>query len=99
MNDNLKDMINEKGTVMVEFFATWCPHCHRMMPVVDDLRALYDGRVAIHQLDFDKNGELANELGVSAVPTFIIYKDGEEVWRGSGEMPATDLNSQLEAAL
>ena len=41
--------------VMVEFYATWCPHCQRMMPIVEQIRELMEGEVKIYQLDIDKN--------------------------------------------
>ena len=95
----IKELQAEKGVVLVEFFATWCPHCQRMMPVVADVKALLDGKAAVYQFDIDKNQEFAQELGVSSIPTFIVYKDGEEKWRGSGEMEGSVLASKVEAEL
>ncbi len=92
----LTKLLDEKGTVMVEFYATWCPHCKRMAPIVDDLKALFEGRVSIYQFDIDQNEQLANELEVESIPTFIIYRQGEEMWRTSGELPAETLSSKLE---
>ncbi|MDE6629479.1 MAG: thioredoxin family protein [Muribaculaceae bacterium] len=91
------DLINSNEVVMVEFFATWCPHCQKMMPVVEQLRQLVNGNVDIHQLDIDRNGEAANAAGVESVPTFIIYKDGREQWRQSGEIDGEVLLSRIEA--
>lgn len=84
MSYDVKDL--GKGTVLVEFYATWCPHCHRMMPIVAQIKELLAGQVKVVQYDIDKNTELANELGVKSIPTFIIYKDNEEMWRRTGEM-------------
>ncbi|MCI9042374.1 MAG: thioredoxin family protein [Muribaculaceae bacterium] len=93
----LRNLLNETGTVMLEFYASWCPHCKRMAPVVDDLKALFDGRAAIYQFDIDENSELASTLEVESIPTFIIYRDGEEMWRTSGEIPADSLSSKLDS--
>ena len=68
-----------------------------MAPVVDDLTALFDGRAAIYQFDIDENSELASTLEVESIPTFIIYRDGEEMWRTSGEIPADSLSSKLDS--
>lgn len=92
-----KDLINSNEVVLIEFFATWCPHCQRMMPVVAQLRELVNGNVDIHQLDIDKNGDAANLAGAESVPTFIIYKDGKEQWRQSGEMDGEVLLSKIES--
>ena len=93
--DKIKQLQNEKGTVLVEFYATWCPHCQRMMPVVDDVRALLDGAASVYQFDIEANEALANELGVSSIPTFIVFRDGEEMWRSSGEMDGNVLYSKV----
>ena len=91
METDLKKLLNSKGVVLVEFFATWCPHCQRMMPIVADVKEKLAGKAQVVQLDIDKNQALADELGVEGVPTFIVYKDDVEVTRSSGEMPETEL--------
>lgn len=92
------DLINSAPTVMVEFFATWCPHCQRMMPVVEQVKELIGNKASVVQLDIDENQEPAQEAGADSVPTFIIYRDGREVWRQSGEMDGDFLLSVLEKA-
>lgn len=64
---------------MVEFYATWCPHCQRMMPIVEQIRELMEGEVKIYQLDIDKNQEVADDEGVESTPTFMLYRDNELV--------------------
>ncbi len=93
------NIINSSKVVMVEFFATWCPHCQRMMPVVEQIKELLDGRTDIYQFDIDKNQEAADSLNVESLPTFIVYRDGKEVWRQSGEMDGQVLLSKIEAYL
>jgi len=94
--EKLNSLKNEKGTVLVEFYATWCPHCRRMAPIMDDLKALLDGRAVVYQFDIDRNGELADELGASSVPTFIVYRNGVEMWRTVGEIGGQALLSKVE---
>lgn len=74
---DFKEAVNSKPVVLVEFFATWCPHCKRMMPVVEEVKELLEGSVDIYQLDIDLNEALAEKEGVNVVPTFIIYKNGD----------------------
>lgn len=93
------NIINSSKVVMVECFATWCPHCQRMMPVVEQIKELLDGRTDIYQFDIDKNQEAADSLDVESLPTFIVYRDGKEVWRQSGEMDGQVLLSKIEAYL
>lgn len=93
------EAINSSKVVLVEFFATWCPHCRRMMPVVEQVSELLDGRAPVFQLDIDQNDETANEQGVQSVPTFLIYVDGREAWRHSGEIEGEVLLSKVESCL
>lgn len=97
--ESYNDVINSANVVLVEFFASWCPHCQRMMPVVDDIRQLLEGRAKVYQFDIDDNRDLASRLGVEGIPTFIVYKDGAPVWTGSGEMDANALMSKIESYL
>lgn len=94
--DKLNSLLNDTGTILVEFYATWCPHCRRMAPVVDDLKMLLEGRATVYQFDIDRNGGLADELGAKSVPTFIVYRNGEEKWRTVGEIDGKALLSKVE---
>lgn len=91
-----KELINSNPVVVVEFYASWCPHCQRMMPVVDQIKQLLGDRATVHQFDIDENQSLADTTGVESIPTFIIYKNGVEVWKQSGEMEGDVLYSKIE---
>ena len=91
-----KELINSNPVVVVEFYASWCPHCQKMMPVVDQIKQLLGDRAAVHQFDIDENQSLADATGVESIPTFIIYKKGVEVWKQSGEMEGDVLYSKIE---
>lgn len=93
------EAINSTPVVLVEFYATWCEHCQRMMPVVEQIKELLEGQVDIYQLDIDQNQELAEVEKITATPTFIIYRDGKPVWRESGEMPAQMLLDKIQSYL
>ncbi len=95
--DNYKSLVESSPLVMIEFFATWCGHCQRMMPVVEQIRELVGTNAAIYQLDIDKNEETANSEGINATPTFIIYRDGRPVWRYSGEIDGNILLQKLQS--
>ncbi|MDE6286126.1 MAG: thioredoxin family protein [Muribaculaceae bacterium] len=96
---NYESLVGSTGTVLVEFFATWCPHCRRMMPVVEQVKELLGDQVPVYQLDIDKNGEAADEARVESVPTFIVYRNGREMWRRSGEMEGETLLRTVEKYL
>ena len=91
------EAIRMSDVVLVEFYATWCPHCKRMAPIVDQVKELLDGRANVVQLDIDRNQEAADASAVSGVPTFIVYKEGREMWRHSGEIDGNDLLNKVES--
>ncbi len=96
---NYSETISSSPVVLVEFYASWCPHCKRMMPVVAQVKELLTGKVSVYQFDIDENEALADREGVKIIPTFIIYRDGKEQWRQSGEMDGQVLLSKVEQYL
>lgn len=93
------DLTRSGKVVMVEFYATWCPHCQRMMPIVEQIRELMEGEVKIYQLDIDKNQEVADDEGVESAPTFMLYRDNELVWKQAGEVEGEVLLGRIQEAL
>ena len=91
--------ITSTPVVLVEFYASWCPHCQRMMPFVAEVKKELAGKVDVYQYDVDKNSELADSEKVDSYPTFIIYKDGKEQWRQAGEIDPKVLLRQVETYL
>lgn len=93
------EAIKTTPVVLVEFYATWCPHCRRMMPVIEQIKEMLDGTVDIYQLDIDRNQQIADEERITSTPTFIIYRDGKAVWRESGEMEGQALLDKIQSYL
>lgn len=89
--------IRETPVTLVEFYATWCPHCQRMMPVMEQIKELLDGQAAVIQLDVDQNQEASEAEDVTGTPTFIVYKNGEEMWRHSGEIDGNALLAKVQS--
>lgn len=85
--ENFKqEVLEAKGKVLVDFFATWCGPCRMMSPIVDQLAdELADVKVC--KVDIDQAEALATEYGVEVVPTFIVFEKGEAVKSVSGVMP------------
>lgn len=95
MND-YDSLIKSAPTVFVEFYASWCPHCQHMMPIIADIRELIGKTVPIYQFDIDKNQAEAEAAGADSIPTFIIYHEGKPVWRHSGEMDGNELLRKIQ---
>ena len=91
--------IMNSPVVLMEFYATWCPHCMRMAPVMDQIRELLDGQAPVVQIDIEKQQELADEFDIDSTPTFILFKNGEPVWRHSGEMDGNILLAKVQSYL
>ncbi|MDE5875028.1 MAG: thioredoxin family protein, partial [Muribaculaceae bacterium] len=66
---NYTEEINSAPIVLVEFYATWCPHCKKMMPIMEDIKALLADNLKVLQFDIDKNEELADSENVKSLPT------------------------------
>ncbi len=93
---NLQEMLNGSRPTLVEFYATWCPHCQRMMPIVAQLQHEVGERANIIQFDGDQNESLVDQYKVRSYPTWILFKDGQEVWRDSGEKPLSELKDMID---
>jgi thioredoxin len=88
-------LITQKRLVLVDFGATWCPPCRKMQPVVDELQKAFTGKVSFAQVDAGAQEGLMNTYKVEQIPTFILYQDGKEVWRGSGVIAKAEMETKL----
>ncbi|MDR0445520.1 MAG: thioredoxin [Oscillospiraceae bacterium] len=69
------------GVTLVDFWADWCGPCKMIAPVIEELADEYDGRVTVGKVNTDDYGEIAESLGITGIPTVILFRDGKEVTR------------------
>lgn len=93
--ENFKDIINGNQLTLVDFFATWCGPCKQMHPVLEQLKASEGEKLRIIKLDVDKNEALASAYRIQSVPTLMLFRNGELLWRQSGAMSLADLKALL----
>lgn len=91
------NLIKGERPVFVAFFASWCPHCQRMLPIIEQLKNKVKENMIILELDIDKkeNSRLVNYYQVQAVPLMMVFKGGEQLWRQNGEIQEQKLLQTL----
>ncbi len=85
--------------VVVDFWATWCPPCRILGPIVEELSGDYDGKALICKVDVDENQELAQKYSIMSIPTVLFIKDGEIKEQVVGALPKEQLAEKIDAML
>lgn len=97
--EKFSEIINSGQLVLVDFFATWCGPCKQMHPVLEQLKSEMGDAVRILKLDVEKNEQLAYEYRIQSVPTLMIFRNGEVLWRASGAQSLVALKNLIEEYL
>lgn len=92
------EIINKDKPVLVDFFATWCGPCQTMEPILEQVKETLGEEVSILKIDVDKNQALASKFQVRGVPTFILFKNGKQVWKQSGLIQKKELIQVIQSA-
>lgn len=85
------ELINSNTPVLVDFYATWCGPCKTMSPILDEVATQVQGKAKVIKIDVDKNQQAAAAYQVRGVPTLILFKNGQQIWKQSGVVPANEL--------
>lgn len=93
---NYGNLIASEKLVLVDFSASWCGPCKALAPILDQVAKKIGSKARIVKIDVDKNQGIASKLDVRGVPTLILYKNGSQVWRQSGVVPADQLVKLIE---
>ena len=89
-----QEVLKSSEPVLVDFFAEWCGPCKAMAPALDEVAQEMAGKVKITKIDVDENPEITNKYQIQAMPTLILFKDGEVAARHTGALVQ---KSKLEA--
>ena len=93
--ETFSELIKSDTPVLVDFYADWCGPCKAMTPVIQEVARATQGKARVIKVDIDKSVQAANAYQVQAVPTFIIFKKGNIIWRHSGMIDKVSLMNVL----
>ena len=96
--EKMEDIQNNEETWIIDFWAEWCQPCKMLAPHFEEASEELD-EVNFGKVDMEKHQDIGTELGVRALPTLVIMKDGEEVARKSGAMNKADLMDWINSNL
>jgi thioredoxin 1 len=94
---NFKEEVLQSQTpVLVDFWAEWCGPCKMLAPILDEIASDYDGRVKVAKVNVDEHSAVAGEYGIRAIPTLLIFKNGQIVEHVVGLKSKRDLKANIE---
>ena len=93
--DNFKsEVLEHKGTVLVDFWADWCGPCRMLSPIVDEVAAENPG-IKVGKINVDEQQELSAQFGIMSIPTLLVFKDGKKISESIGLIPKEQIEKML----
>jgi thioredoxin 1 len=92
--ENLDRVVKSNSLVLIDFYAEWCGPCKKMTPILNRI-ADQNKNIKLLKIDAEKSDNIASVFKVEEIPTYVIIKNGKQVWRGVGEMDEAELKEVL----
>jgi len=99
LDARLVDYLGQSKPTMVEFYNPKCSKCLQTLPVLDELKAKFTDRANVVAVNKDDSQDLVEKYHLHSYPTFILFKDGQEVWRDGGAKPLSELTDMVRRFL
>lgn len=96
---SFKNIINASPVVLVDFYANWCGPCKVLAPILKEVKQELSDTIKIIKIDVDKNQSIAAKYQVRGVPTMILFKNGEQLWRQSGVLQKSDIINIIKSKI
>lgn len=93
------DVVSGNQLVLVDFFATWCQPCKMMHPILKQVKDILGERIQIIKIDVDTHNTLSQKYQIQSVPTLMLFRRGEVLWRTSGVIQKAELLSTIDPFL
>ena len=99
MKSSFKQIIDSEIPVLVDFSAEWCGPCKMLTPILKQVKDDLGDKIKIIKIDIDKNQSLSTKFAVRGVPTMILFKNGNQLWRQSGLVEKDHILNQVKSHL
>lgn len=96
---SFQSIVNSKVPVLIDFYATWCGPCKMLSPIIKEIKTDFGKKLRVIKIDVDKNKALTQMLEIMSMPTIMLYRNGEIIWRTVGVQTKQAITSKVQELL